>query len=54
MQAIQEQLNAPLLCVSEVDGFDTFKTEVEDNKYGTGLRIFTKEPTSYRNLVSQL
>ena len=42
MRVIQEQLNAPLLCASVVDRFKGFEVEVEDNSYGTGVRIFTK------------
>lgn len=54
MQVIQQHVNAPLLCVSIVEGFNNFEAEVEDNSYGTGIRIFTKDPAKYRNVVSQL
>jgi len=54
MRVIQEQLNAPLLCASVVDGFKGFEVEVEDNSYGTGIRIFTKEPGRYKNKASEL
>lgn len=54
MQVVQQHFNAPLLCASTVQGFANFKTEVEDNSYGTGIRIFTKDPSKYKDLVSQL
>ena len=54
MQVIQQQINAPLLCVSVVDGFNSFFTEVEDNTFGTGIRIFTKDPSKYKKAVDNL
>jgi acyl-CoA reductase-like NAD-dependent aldehyde dehydrogenase len=54
MQVIQEQVNWPLLCVTDVEGYDEFKEEVEDNKYGTGIRIFTKDPSKYSKMVRDL
>lgn len=47
MQIVQEQLQAPILCATTISGIEEFREEVNDNQYGTGVRIFTANPLSY-------
>ena len=41
MQIIQRQLNAPILCCMSVENEESLMGEVNEIRYGTGLRIFT-------------
>lgn len=54
MQIVQEQLNAPVLCASSLSGFHEFKQEVSQHTFGTGVRIFTKDPNKYRSELDSL
>ena len=42
MQVVQSQLNAPILCCISVESDESFINEVNEVKFGTGIRIFSR------------
>lgn len=54
MIIIQQQLHAPILCSIRVDNEKAFVNEVNETKFGTGIRIFSKDKERYKDLMNRL
>lgn len=54
MQIIQKQLNAPILCCIRVDDEKDFVNEANETSFGTGIRIFSREPERYKRELGKM
>lgn len=51
---MQTQLLAPIVCAISVDSQAEVVNWVNENVYGTGVRIFSRKRDSYLDLIKQI